>query len=154
MNLLGGEDLLCLSGALDVEQIAVGEASWLTSPSVNGDSHINNVLDIAEQVIEIFVGHVEGHVANEKGLGWVVDAGGTIEGSSSPVAVVESLSGAVRLNGETTTLVWLLVQAVHGLCSVFRVLEFNIAESANMHQQSTIQTEHHECQSYPLLSPR
>lgn len=106
----------------------MSEASWLTGPSVNGDSYVNNILDIAEQVIKIFVRHVEGHVANEKGLAWII--GSTVRESSR--GVVDLFSGAVRLNGEATTLEWLLIQGLHSLCSVLRVGEFNVAKSVHV----------------------
>lgn len=56
------------------------EPSRLACPSVNRDANINDVSDLAEEVVEFAVGHVVGHVPNEEGAaggGEGMVAGGT-----------------------------------------------------------------------------
>lgn len=45
------------------------EASRLAGAAVDGDAHVDDVPDLAEEVVELAVGHVEGHVADEEGAG-------------------------------------------------------------------------------------
>lgn len=44
------------------------ESSRLPGSPIDSHPDINDVLNIAEEIVEIPVGHVEGHVANEKRL--------------------------------------------------------------------------------------
>ena len=48
----------------------MGETSWLTRASVNGNTNIDHILDITEKLVQIGIRHLECKVANEEGLGW------------------------------------------------------------------------------------
>jgi hypothetical protein len=50
----------------------VGETSWLTGSSVNGNTDVDDVSNVAEQLVEISVGHLESEVADEERLGGLV----------------------------------------------------------------------------------
>lgn len=54
--------------ALDINEIGMCETSGLSGSSINGDTHVDHIADTAEEVVEITVGHLEGHVADEEGL--------------------------------------------------------------------------------------
>jgi hypothetical protein len=58
----------------------MGETPWLAGSPINSNPHINHVLHILEQIIEVLIRHLEGHVSNEEGLGrwvpWDSGAGG------------------------------------------------------------------------------
>jgi hypothetical protein len=48
------------------------KASWLAGTPVNGNADIDNVSNVAEELVEISIGHLKGKIANEEGLGWWV----------------------------------------------------------------------------------
>jgi hypothetical protein len=72
INLLAEESLLALDGTLSVDKISVCETSWLTGTSVNGNSDINDISDITEELVQVGVGHLESKVADEESFGWRV----------------------------------------------------------------------------------
>lgn len=45
------------------------ESSRLARAAVDGDADVNDVCDVAEELVEVCVGHLEGEVADEEGLG-------------------------------------------------------------------------------------
>ena len=45
----------------------------LSRPSINRYPHIDHILDLSEQVIQIAVTHIEGHVPYEEGFGRSVE---------------------------------------------------------------------------------
>lgn len=51
-----------------VNEVGVSESSGVTSLAVDSNSDIENVLDVAEEIVKILVSHLVGHVANEKSL--------------------------------------------------------------------------------------
>jgi len=66
------ESLHALGGALNINKVGVGESSWLTGASVNGNTDINDISDITEELVEISIRHLEGKIADEESLGWWV----------------------------------------------------------------------------------
>ena len=50
----------------------MGEAPRLSRAAVDGDADVDDVGDVAEELVEVLVGHLEGKVADEEGLGWGV----------------------------------------------------------------------------------
>lgn len=77
--------------AVDIDEVCVRETTWLASAAINGYPHINDVAHFAEEVAQVLVGHLEGHVANEEGLGWGIRA--------TELAAVDGLAGTVELDG-------------------------------------------------------
>jgi hypothetical protein len=87
------------------------KTSRLACPPINRNPHINDVADAAEQIREVAIGHLEGHVADEKGFGgWVhglvlfhigvelvADAGGVLDRDAPALEErhVGALQGAV-----------------------------------------------------------
>jgi hypothetical protein len=63
------EQLHRIHSALNINEVSVGETSGLAGTSVNGNAHINNVLDASEKSVQIAISHFEGHVTNEEGFG-------------------------------------------------------------------------------------
>lgn len=72
VNRLALELLHGLLSRRNISEISVSESTWLTSAAVNGNTDVDDVLDIAEQLVQVGVGHLEWEVANEESLGWGV----------------------------------------------------------------------------------
>jgi hypothetical protein len=53
-------------GTLDIDKVGMSETSWLSSSSINRNSDVSYVSDAFEQVIQISIGHLKGHVPYEK----------------------------------------------------------------------------------------
>lgn len=66
ISILFRQHLQSLGGTFDIDEIGVGEASRLSTSSIDGDSDVDNVPDISEEFVEIFIRHPEAHVANEE----------------------------------------------------------------------------------------
>lgn len=47
----------------------MGETSRLAGAAVDSDPDVQHVADVAEHAVEVGVGHLEGEVADEEGLG-------------------------------------------------------------------------------------
>jgi hypothetical protein len=105
----------------------VCEATWLAGTTIDRYSNIDDIAHLTEQIAQILVGHLEGHVANEEGLG------GRVAGAcaSATIATVDGLSGAVELHGEAAALEDLLVGGLNRLGGILLVLELDIAEAVS-----------------------
>jgi len=123
VDLLRLEHFLGLLGILSRDEVGVGETSWLTTPSVDGDSDVQNVLALAEEVAEVLVGHLERKVANEESLArWV------------PRLVADRVVGLaadVVLDDHTATLEHLLVKALNRSGGRVEVVKFNVTKSGS-----------------------
>lgn len=60
INLLASQELLGGNGALDIDEVGVGEAARLASAAIDGDADVHDVADLAEQLVEVAVRHLEG----------------------------------------------------------------------------------------------
>lgn len=69
VDLLALEGLHALHGAGNIDEVGVGETSWLAGASVDGNADIENVLNVTEHLVKVGIGHLEGEVANEERLG-------------------------------------------------------------------------------------
>jgi hypothetical protein len=69
VNFLANKCSQTLSSTFHIDEIRVGETSWLASTPINGNSDINDILNITEELVEISIGHLEGEVADEEGFG-------------------------------------------------------------------------------------
>ena len=59
-------------GAVHINEVCMCETSGLASAAVDGDSNVNDISNIAEELVEVGIGHLECEVTDEKGLGgWV-----------------------------------------------------------------------------------
>lgn len=110
-------------GALHVGEIGVGEPPRLARSSVNRHAHVDDVADFAEEVVELLIGHVEGHVADEEG------AGGVVEGAGSKVAGDEGLTRGGVLDCEDAAFEGLAVKGVDGVGGGFLGGEVYVAET-------------------------
>lgn len=72
VNRLALELLHGLLSRRDISEISVSESTWLAGAAVNGNTDVNDVLDIAEQLVQVGVGHLEWEIADKEGLGWGV----------------------------------------------------------------------------------
>jgi len=63
---------LGLLSILSRDEVCVCETSWLATSSINGNPDVQNVLALAEQIAEVFVGHLERQVADKQSLAWWV----------------------------------------------------------------------------------
>lgn len=71
IQLLSDKSFLSSNGTLDITEISVCESSWLSGSSVDGNTDINDIVNITEELVEIGIGHLEGDVTDEEGLGWL-----------------------------------------------------------------------------------
>ncbi len=102
------------------------EASWLARTSINRNSHINHVLDLSEQVVQVAVAHVEGHVADEEGFR------GSVEGAVGEGGAGEGAGAFFRdaeLNGEAAAFEVLEVVEFDGFGGGFDGFKLYVAES-------------------------
>jgi hypothetical protein len=126
VNGLASKSGLCLCGARNVDKISVGKASGLTGPAVNGNADVENILNVAEQVIEVLVGHFERHVANEEGAGRRSGLESAVVASRGPLP---GGPGAVELADDVAALKDLLVEVVDGSLCIGNGLELDITEA-------------------------
>jgi hypothetical protein len=129
IQLLVLEKLHSLRRTGNINEICVSETSWLPSAAIDSYSHVNDVAHFAEEVAEILVGHLEGHVADEECLGWWV--------CTSLCARVDRLAGTVELDCEAAALEDLLVRALDGTDSIIDILVLDVAETGHMLLAST-----------------
>lgn len=117
IDLLSNQCLLTLDGTLDIDEISVGESSRLASTSVNGNTDIDDVSDVTEELIEISVRHLKGEVADEEGL----------RGFGLSRSTLAALVHVV--DNETATFNDGLVLGLNGLGGLFDVFELDVSES-------------------------
>lgn len=110
------ENLKSLLSGRNISEVSVSESSWLTSATVNGNTDVNNVLDVAEQLVEIGIGHLKSEVADEQSLGWGV----LLAGLLGVGHVVDDHAAA----GEEG-----VVEVLNGLGGGLNVLELDVSES-------------------------
>ena len=147
VQLLPLQELHRLDRAVDVDEVGVGETPRLSRAAINRYPDVDDVAHLAEQVAEVLVRHLEGHVADEEGLGGWVDAG--------LLAAVDGRAWAVELHGETATLEDLLVGGFDCLGGVVDALEFDVAETGGEYVSIGSQSwEMDDVNTYPLLRPR
>lgn len=93
------------------------ESSRLAGAAVNSDADIDHVGDVAEQLVQVGIGHLEGEVADEEGLG-----GGVLglDGVAGLGHVVDDEAAAFE-DG--------LVALLDGVAGGLDVFEFDVAES-------------------------
>ena len=112
-----------LGSTLDVNEVSVGEASGLAGPAVDGDTDVNDVANVAEKVVQVLVGHLERHVADEDGLGrgagdvWLL------------VGVPGLFLGLVELANQVAALEDLHVEVLDGRLGVLNALVLDVSES-------------------------
>jgi hypothetical protein len=131
ISLLTHQQLHRLFRTLDINEIRMRKATRLARPTINRNTHIHDILHAPEQIVEIAIRHLEGHVANEKGLaGWVF--GRVISFSATECgAMGADFGGGVVcvLADQATALEELLVQRVDAFGRGFLVGEIDVAES-------------------------
>ncbi len=96
----------------------MGETSWLAGSSVNGNTDVNDVSNVAEKLVEISVGHLESEVADEERLGGCVLGAWLVGGL---VLVVDD---------QTTAFEDLLVLGFDGCGGLLDGLKLDISKSA------------------------
>ena len=95
------------------------ETSGLTGASIDGNSDINDIANIAEELVEISIGHFECQVADEEGLGrWV----GFIFASGDGLVV----------DYESAPFINCLVLCFNGGGCLFSGCEFNVSKSVDV----------------------
>lgn len=117
MEILALQLLPSLLGARNIDEVGVCEAPGRAGAAVDGDTDVNDVLDIFEHVVEILVGHLEGHVADEERF-----ARGCWCGVAPALFLVE-------LHDEAAAFEDLEIEVVDGGFGIFDVLELNVAKA-------------------------
>jgi hypothetical protein len=90
VHLLAKEGLLALDRAIHINKVRMGKTSWLAGPYINGNPDIEDVADVAEELVEVGIGHLESEVADEEGLGRRV----LLNGADGPSRVVHDDASA------------------------------------------------------------
>lgn len=82
----------------------MGEPPRLARASVDGDAHVDDVADLAEELVQLAVRHIEGHVADEEGARGLADACGAAAAGAGEAVVAAGAggggAGAGVLDGE------------------------------------------------------
>ena len=128
--------------ALDIDEVRMRETSWLASPSINRNADIDHIADSAEHVVQIAVRHLEGHVADKKGLG------GRFKRLVGAVRALAFELGRLKsgvLHGETAAFEELLMKGLDGLGRGFGGLEVDVAEARCSVSLCMRASEHHLC---------
>src|ERR1039458_6725974 len=94
INFLSDECFLALNGTLNINKVSWCKTSWPTSASINGNTNVNDILNILEKFVEISIRHLKGKVANEECLGW-----GVLPGFSSRFVLVVNHETAAFQDG-------------------------------------------------------
>jgi hypothetical protein len=102
------------------------EASRLARPPVDGDSDVHNVANAAEEIVQVLVRHLEGHVADEKGLGGLVDS---IVAATAAAAARRVCLLAVVLDNKVAAFEDLHIEVVDSGTGVVDGLELYVTES-------------------------
>ena len=105
------------------------EASRLAGPPINRDPDINHVLDLSEQIVQIAIAHIEGHVAYEEGSGRRVLGALLAKGLTGRTGVVSGREG--KLDGETAAFEILQIVEVDGALGGFDGFKCDIAKSSS-----------------------
>jgi len=117
IDLLTLESLHTLNGALHINEVCVGESSWLAGASVNGNTDINDISNVTEELVEVRVGHFEGKVTDEEGLGrWV--------------AVFRTAGLALVVDNETAAFINCLMLGLDGSGGLIDRAELNVSETS------------------------
>lgn len=112
-------------GAGLVDEVSVGEAAGLAGATVDGDAHVEHVPDLAEQVVEVAVAHLERHVADEERLAGRIDGALVAARTLRPVGL---LAAAVVLHRQAAAVEDTLVHLHDGGGGLFVGLELDVAE--------------------------
>ena len=110
----------------------MGETSGLAGSTINRNADVDDILDAAEECVEIAVGHFEGHVADEEGFG------GRVQGLPWSACRIASLGGlgihcaacvCGVLDGQATAFEELLIQCLDGFGGRRDGFEVHISKS-------------------------
>jgi hypothetical protein len=118
------QDFSSLGRAGDVDEVGVSESSRLASPPVNGNADVHDVANVTEEVVEVLVRHLEGHVSDEESLrrSVVLEAAG----STASFGVI---LGCVELDDKVAAFKHLHVEVVDGGLRVGNILELDVSET-------------------------
>ena len=119
IDFLPHKRLLTLNSTLHIDEVSVSETSWLAGTSINCNTDVDDASNITEELVEICVGHLEGEVADEEGLG-----GGVFSVLALGLVHVVDDEAAAFEDG--------LVLGFDGGGGLVDGLEFDIAESVNV----------------------
>jgi hypothetical protein len=121
------QNLPSLGGAGHVDEVGMSETSGLAGPPVNGNTDIHDVANVAEEVVEVLVRHLEGHVSDEESLGGRIAL--EVAGRTARHGVV---LGRVELHDKVATFENLHVEVVDGGLRVRDALKLDVSETEHM----------------------
>lgn len=115
-RLLIQEDLLRFLSRLDIEEFRVRKTADLSRPAVHGDTHVQNVFNVLEDVLQVTIREFVRNSPNEEGVGWVfLDT------------VFMNLAASV-LQDDLASFQDPIVQVLDGIPSAINRGEFTVAE--------------------------
>lgn len=131
IGLLLGQHAQGLHGALDVNEVGVGEAPRLAGAAIDCDAHVDHIPDAAEQVVQVAICHLERHVADEEGLGGrILGSLGSLSSRAARAARVHFFAGVCGvLYDEATAFEELLVQGGNGVGRGIDLFEVDIPKA-------------------------
>jgi hypothetical protein len=106
-------------GRFNIEELRVCKTADLSRATVHGDTHIINVLDILENILQITVRKLIRDTTNEKSIRW---------GMVFPVIGLPNLAARI-LQDDLTAFQDLIVQILNGVPGPINRGEFAVAES-------------------------
>jgi hypothetical protein len=101
------QDLRSLLGAWDIQEIGMGKPTWLARSTIDSNPDIENIANVAEEFVQIPVGHFERHVANEESSARRVVLGASLRTGTR--------AGSMDLDGHASAVQDLLVLLNDGL---------------------------------------
>ena len=110
---------------LHIHKVRMRKTPRLPRPPINRNSHIQYILDLAEQVVQVLVAHLIAEIADKERLGWCVDV-------AIFVALGVSGTGARAdgvLHDHLAAFELLAVEGVAGGGGGLFVVEFDVAEA-------------------------
>lgn len=102
----------------------MSEATGCTSPPINGDTHIQHIADVPEQIIQVIVRHLEGHVSDVKGL-----RGGVLRAWRPQGPLPDTALGFRELDYHVASLEHLHVQVLDSGLGILDLLEVDIGKT-------------------------
>ena len=112
----------------------MSKASRLSGSPINCHPHVNHILNLSKQIVQITITHIEGHVSYEEGFGRRVDWTilRILVGPAWRAVGGRTGAGQRVLNRKTAALKVLEVEELDGAAGGFNIFKFDVAESVSI----------------------
>jgi hypothetical protein len=127
MHLLSRKLVPGPQGTLNIDKVCMRKSSAAASPPIDGDAHVDDILDILEQLVQVLIGYIEWHVAYVESFRRRVFIMAGLRLLEFPGSVVYI---------QTATPIDLIAQCLDCLCGGFDISK--VDEAISMPQQSEL----------------